>query len=704
VSQVTARAFDFLNNAVKEKVVELSVAKVLELKARARAFEQEGELSKALAVYRHLLDRLEGTPALSSELPLYVKIGDLCLKLDDPSGALDMYERAAGHYAEHGLAKSVIALCLKSERVVEGTDVYPRFARRLLEHGHDAAAVQVLAALAQRANLTGVTAVLVRLVDRADASARAMLERLLDVLEREPAAIDTVAAELVEQDAPPPVPEPAARPSAPVAYRPPRPVWPPTPVVPEPGSSAPEDAPAAASPTVEPARPETLSEASPSDESEPAAESVAAESPPVAAEFEQAPADPVESEECWTASATSVDEPVVVQLEEPGVVRLDQPPETRFEELPEEESSTFEPQVIHIEEPVESVIRLDTPVPSRWAQDAELPGGLQLPETPVAPEAFVFASPVKRPDTEALGVEPVGAPPVPPAALDRYDAEPPRRSVHDASPPPPVSAEGDEGPARPAPRLPLFGRELLDAERRRRTRSHWAWAAALVGVLGGGTALVKLGALPLGGTAAPAVELRAPAASQGAPAQNPGAATVGSERGEANSAQLALDTATVAAGSTAVDTAGVASPGLAPTVSLPVPSIATGALNVAPAPVTLEPEQEQVRVPETLTGAHLLVVVAGLPVDTVMETTWNNRAGYRVVQHLPTGQQLAITAVPIAETDAVRLNDLRMTTVPGDTSVASLRYGDYLVDARARLGADTLAGLMRRLTQARATR
>ncbi len=156
-----------------------------ELKQRARAFEKQGELPQALALYRTILKQVEGTPRLAAELPLFVKVGDLCLKLEDRAGAVVMYERAVEHYARHGSAKSVIALCLKTARFnEERTDLFFRSARQLLAHGHEAAAVEVLTHLAERADLTGLQARLAHLVDRAGPSSRATLEQLLAELER----------------------------------------------------------------------------------------------------------------------------------------------------------------------------------------------------------------------------------------------------------------------------------------------------------------------------------------------------------------------------------------------------------------------------------------------------------------------------------------------------------------------------------------
>ena len=81
------------------------MAKVSDLKDRARAFERRGQIEKALTVYQHIIKHLEGTPAIVPELQLYVKAGDLLLKLEDPEAGLAMYERAAEQLAAHGSAK-----------------------------------------------------------------------------------------------------------------------------------------------------------------------------------------------------------------------------------------------------------------------------------------------------------------------------------------------------------------------------------------------------------------------------------------------------------------------------------------------------------------------------------------------------------------------------------------------------------------------
>jgi formate dehydrogenase gamma subunit len=161
------------------------VASFDDLKQRARALERQRELSLSLALYRTMLARVEGTPGLAPEPALYVKVGDLCSKLEDGAGAIVMYERAAEHYARQGSAKSVIALCLKIERFDEArTDSNLRFARQLLAHGHEMAAVEVLTNFAERAGLTSLQAWLSRLSGWSGSGRRAALEQLLTGLEQ----------------------------------------------------------------------------------------------------------------------------------------------------------------------------------------------------------------------------------------------------------------------------------------------------------------------------------------------------------------------------------------------------------------------------------------------------------------------------------------------------------------------------------------
>ena len=161
------------------------MAKVSELKERARAYEKDGEHKKALQIYQHVLQHLEGTPALARELPMYVKAGDLQLKLEDRTGAIASYEKAAEQYAKHGSAKSVIALAGKVLRVDPmRADFHLVQTRALLDHEHIAAARDVLADYADRSGLEKTKEALGALEGRADEGAKPLLEMILDSAER----------------------------------------------------------------------------------------------------------------------------------------------------------------------------------------------------------------------------------------------------------------------------------------------------------------------------------------------------------------------------------------------------------------------------------------------------------------------------------------------------------------------------------------
>ena len=247
------------------------MAKVSDLKDRALAFERRGQIEKALTVYQHIIKHLEGTPAIVPELQLYVKAGDLLLKLEDPEAGLAMYERAAEQLAAHGSAKSVIALCAKILGVAsERTDVHLRYARQMVKAGHVTKAGDVLIDYAERAELDEMLQALEQLQGRSDDEARSDLERLLKLAELgEPAATE-VAGESVSAEPAPPVTEPEE--PAPTVTEPEEPAptfgapeeWGPTfaePEEPAPTFAAPEEtaptfaAPEETAPTLEPTEP-----------------------------------------------------------------------------------------------------------------------------------------------------------------------------------------------------------------------------------------------------------------------------------------------------------------------------------------------------------------------------------------------------------------------------------------------------------------
>jgi hypothetical protein len=158
---------------------------VATLKEQARGLEQQGKTADALAIYRKILAHLEGSSGIMRELPLYVKAGDLNLKLGDQKTAISMYERAAKRYAAYGSGKSVIALCTKILRVdATRSYEYLTLANRMIERGHVAEASKVLASYADRMKLGKAKRALEQLTDRPDSDVRPVLDLMLEVAGR----------------------------------------------------------------------------------------------------------------------------------------------------------------------------------------------------------------------------------------------------------------------------------------------------------------------------------------------------------------------------------------------------------------------------------------------------------------------------------------------------------------------------------------
>ena len=173
------------------------------LKDEARSLEQQGSTAEALALYRKILAHLEGTSGILRELPLYVKAGDLNLKLGDAKTSIAMYERAAKRYAQYGSGKSVVALCTKILRVDPGKmSVYLTHARLMIERGHVAEAAKVLTGYSARAKLVKAHEVLQGLSDGDDSEVRPVLEMLLEVAGRAEIAKLKAAEHVSEETGP----------------------------------------------------------------------------------------------------------------------------------------------------------------------------------------------------------------------------------------------------------------------------------------------------------------------------------------------------------------------------------------------------------------------------------------------------------------------------------------------------------------------
>ena len=89
---------------------------ISKLKDDARRHEQREEWDKAIALYLEVIAAADEAGSGEAELPLYNRVGDLCLRLGQPRDAVRYYEQAADRYAEAGLYNNAIALCNKALR------------------------------------------------------------------------------------------------------------------------------------------------------------------------------------------------------------------------------------------------------------------------------------------------------------------------------------------------------------------------------------------------------------------------------------------------------------------------------------------------------------------------------------------------------------------------------------------------------------
>jgi tetratricopeptide (TPR) repeat protein len=92
---------------------------ISKLKDDARKHEQKEEWEQAIQVYLQVLQQSDDGEG-EVELPLYNRVGDLCVRLGRPHEAVKHYEQAADRYAEAGLYNNAIALCNKALRYQPG--------------------------------------------------------------------------------------------------------------------------------------------------------------------------------------------------------------------------------------------------------------------------------------------------------------------------------------------------------------------------------------------------------------------------------------------------------------------------------------------------------------------------------------------------------------------------------------------------------
>ena len=405
------------------------------------------------------------------------------------------------------------------------------------------------------------------------------------------------------------------------------------------------------------------------------------------------------------APAAPPEEPLLVER-----IAEAEPPAVQPVRWSADEETAAPPEPPAAEVPPPSDLGLVT---DRWREALEqvAPPSPKGTEPPAWPEPPTPEPPRVEPFRTEFPPPPPPEPPVP-APLELAPLV-----VASASPPPALPVEEREPvpervSARAAPRR-SFGNVLVEEHGQRRGKG-WMIAAGVVVVLGGAAAAVLFDLVPLGrggaatGDVPPAPVDRTPPApvTDSAPA-NPAAPPPAADTA-APRAPVFVTRDPVSARDTArtrTDT-GAAPPG--DTTSLPpVPVPIVEPPTVAPPPIarldTASTGPPTVRVPVGTSLRDLLIVVPGMPVESVVAVAMGGRRGHRIVQRLGDGEPLVLTSAPMTGTDTVGISDVRIT-VAGDTTVGSVRFWSFLVTARARADADTLARLLRRLVRARPVR
>ncbi len=640
------------------------------LKEEARALEQKGRAVEALALYRKALARLEGTQDIWRELPLYVKAGDLNLKLGDGKTAITMYERAAKRYAQYGSGKSVLALCAKILRVSPNrTQVYLAFARLMVERGHVAEAAKVLAGYAELVKLGKTRQVIQRLVEGEPEQVRPVLEMLLEVAGRAEAQLKTAEQQSAATDQPrtgnqrevgrsgPGAPGTKAtatpRPGAARAERPPL------------------DARTAAPGTHEMA-PRGVGEVEAAvhpEESEGDVESK-----------------PQEAQRPWFTTG-----PELPGDETPAVSPLEEP------RLPEKLAESGEDEEPRAGETVE-VTRDYTPVPGV--------GGLYRPESPGKASGLDFSptiepplpqEPVRRPEEHEADV-------VAPRARDRPQSATP-------SPRQQINRSG------PRPQL------TFTAHKPKRSRRGWLWAAlGVIVVAGGGAGLVMAGVIGGGGaddrslgegTTRPSdAQLRDSMAPRGA-VEDSGRVAGGRDTTSPATANPVAVPAEQRV-SEVLDTGATnprpldlpSQPTVSPARTVPSIPIDTGVGRQQPvsdAPAAARRDSVEPALPDLPPGVTItapIIVIRGLAIESVTEFPGG---GHRVVQLLDSGERLVLTAIPVAAdaADSAESGEVTVRAMPGASTVGSVRHAGHLVDAQGMIAANTLTMLLGRLAEIR---
>ena len=103
---------------------------VEKLKITALKHEKREDWRKAIDVYLMLIEAYESGSASSQDFSVYNRLGDLYIKINSTSLAVQSYERAVDLYADQGRTNQAIALCGKVLRVNPGrVQIYLKLAR-----------------------------------------------------------------------------------------------------------------------------------------------------------------------------------------------------------------------------------------------------------------------------------------------------------------------------------------------------------------------------------------------------------------------------------------------------------------------------------------------------------------------------------------------------------------------------------------------
>jgi len=630
------------------------VPTVSELKDQARALEQLGDFPKALTIYKHILRHVEGTPAIAKLIPLYVKVGDLHSKLNEPAEAVAAYEKAAAQYAQAGAAQRVTALCEKIVRVAPTKqDVHLLYARELLEHGHPGSARDVLSVYAQRSGLDRALEALDDLAGRPNEEVSPMLEHLLDSgLQLQPEVVEETAERLSSQlleiadaeageldtlerareandqepeELTPPMIDFGTAPKQQPRATPPEPDEEPVTIIR--GSVELEPHSVTDSPDIS---------RDPSVDMAPSWDTGVIGPEPTG----EPPGRPEEPEEQPSQAARGSIEWITQGSPEPNLEAEEAAVEPS---LAEEEQSTAEA------EPTAEIV--DTGATFERESDFE-----PAPAAPAAP-----LTPREEPRPAGQRVGPQARTPM----LDRESR--------------PIGR-----PLRPTPSFMTH-----ESRRGRKSPILYAIAGFVVGLVMGVVLMMVFG--EVGANQVPATPGQPEAVDVGAATEQPPTGR------DLPAAAVITDTAIDSPEVTAADTMASAPTG---------ETTDSMASEAGIAPVEIErPDSVPAGQTPTDTASGMVpggnaVVVDGLTIESVSEAQYQGRAGFRVVHLLDSGDQFTVESYPLgADTVNVpRSGRVTVNVTPPDTVVGILRWESYLVFASGVMPEDSLRALMARLS------